>query len=96
VGKEMIVNSRKPASQEGVVTLAAEEPLASLTRSVLDACPAPMILFENRANDCVVRYVNPAFAHRTGHSTAEIGQIDWDGIHMDGGRERGLACDTCE
>jgi len=36
-----------------------------------------MILFENRANDCVVR----AFAHRTGHSTADIGQIDWDGIH---------------
>jgi len=31
VGKEMIVNGRKPASQEGVVTLAAEEPLASLT-----------------------------------------------------------------
>lgn len=50
-----------------------------------------MILFENRASDCVVRYVNSAFAHRTGHSTAKIGQIDWDGIHMDGGLERGLA-----
>lgn len=83
-GNRVIVDSPNPASREAVVTMAADELPASLTRRMLDACPTPMILFENRASDCVVRYVNPAFAHRTGYSAAELAQIGWDCIHMDG------------
>ena len=50
-----------------------------------------MVIFENGASDCLVRYVNPAFAYRTGYSAAEIAQIGWDGLHMDGGRAEGVA-----
>jgi PAS domain-containing protein len=85
------VNSREPAFHQGGVTVAANELPASLAARVFEASAAPMILFENRAYDCVVRYVNPAFAHRTGYTMAEIAQIRWDGMHMDGADERGLA-----
>jgi diguanylate cyclase (GGDEF)-like protein/PAS domain S-box-containing protein len=85
------VDSRQTAFRQGVVTVAVDELPASLARRVLEASAAPMILFENRANDCVVLYVNPAFANRIGYSTDEIAQIGWDGIQMDGGREPGLA-----
>ena len=64
---------------------------ASLGHHVLEACAAPMVVFEDHASGCLLRYVNPAFARRTGYSAAEILQIGWDGLHMDGGRERGLA-----
>jgi diguanylate cyclase (GGDEF)-like protein/PAS domain S-box-containing protein len=62
-----------------------------LGQHVLEACAAPMIVFERSGSDCLVRYVNPAFARRTGYSVAEMGQIGWDGLLMDGGRERGMA-----
>lgn len=64
---------------------------AALGHNVLEACAAPMILFEDHASGCLFRYVNPAFALRTGYSAAEILQIGWDGLHMDGGRERAFA-----
>jgi diguanylate cyclase (GGDEF)-like protein/PAS domain S-box-containing protein len=72
-------------------TAASSELPASLGQYVLEACAAPMIVFERRGNDCLVRYVNPAFARRTGYSMVEVAQIGWDGLHMDEGREQGMA-----
>lgn len=59
---------------------------ASLGHHVLEACAAPMIIFERSACDCLVRYVNPAFSRRTGYSLSEIARIGWDRLHIGGGR----------
>lgn len=63
----------------------------SLGELVLEASTAPMIIFEIRARDCLVRYVNPAFARQTGYSTADIARTGWDALHVDTGRGPGLA-----
>lgn len=75
---------------EAMSASGAQELPASLGQHVLEACSAPMIVFECRANDCRVTYANPAFARRTGYSPADIVQIGWDALHMDGGRARGM------
>lgn len=78
------MDHREAAFQAGVITLAGDALPASLTRLVLEACSAPMVLFESRADECIVRYANPAFSRRTGYSTAEIARIGWDGTDVDG------------
>lgn len=78
-------------TEKAVNAAAGDELAASLGRDVLEACAAPMIVFERRGRDVIVRYVNPAFARRTGYSVAEMAQIGWDGLHMDGGREQEMA-----
>ena len=77
--------------QNAVNTAAGGELTAALGHDVLEACAAPMIVFERRGRDFVVHYVNPAFARRTGYSVAEMAQIGWDGLYMDGGREHEMA-----
>lgn len=62
----------------------------SLGGDVIDACAIPMIIFENRAGDCLVRYVNPAFSDRTGYSRADIAGFGWEGLHMDARPEGGV------
>lgn len=52
--------------------VSSDELPPSLGKPVLAACAAPMIIFEIRARDCLLRYVNPAFARQTGYSTDEI------------------------
>jgi diguanylate cyclase (GGDEF)-like protein/PAS domain S-box-containing protein len=64
---------------------------AWLGHDVLEACPAPMVVVERHGRDCLLRYVNPAFALRTGYSLAEMVQIGWDALHMEGGREQEMA-----
>lgn len=64
---------------------------ASFGHYVLEASAAPTVIFERRANDCFVRYVNPAFARQLGYAASEIAQLGWEGLHMDGGREQGIA-----
>ncbi len=88
---ELMLGTRSTAFRETVRSLAPNELAASLGQQVLEACAAPMIIFERHGSDCLVRYVNPAFAIRTGYSTAEIARIGWDALHTDGGRERGVA-----
>ncbi len=60
---------------------------ASLSRQVLDACAAPLIIFQARTSGCMVCYVNPAFSLKTGYSAAEVAHMGWVGLHMDGGRQ---------
>jgi diguanylate cyclase (GGDEF)-like protein/PAS domain S-box-containing protein len=73
------------------VSVGSNELPASLSQRALDACAAPIIIFESSASGCLVRYVNLAFARRTGYSAAEIAQTGWDGLHVDGERGSGMA-----
>ena len=65
------------------------ELFASLGHHAFEACAAPMIIFERSANNCLVRYVNPAFTRQTGYSAADITEVGWDALNLDGERERG-------
>lgn len=60
---------------------------ASLGHPVLEACAAPMVIFERIVGDCRIRYVNPAFVRRTGYSLAQIARMGSGGLYVDGERE---------
>lgn len=87
----MTVDTRRTAFRRLSKSVGISELPASVGQRVLEACSAPMVVFERDADDCLIRYVNPAFAHRTGYSAPEIVRIGWDALHMDGGREPGIA-----
>lgn len=85
------VDGRRKAFGDTAAPVRNNELPASLGHHVLEACPAPMIVFENHAGGCLLRYVNRAFARRTGYSAGEILQIAWDGPDMDRGHESAVA-----
>lgn len=89
--REMVVGNRRATFRETASTPHTGELPVSLGRHVIEACTAPMVIFEASASSCTIRYANPAFVRRTGYSAAEIEQIGWDHFHLGRGRMRGMA-----
>lgn len=87
---EVIVEAGRVAFADAVTPVGSTGLPASLGERVLEACAAPMIIFEIGASGYLIRYVNPAFARQTGYSRAELAQSGWDALHVDAGREPGL------
>lgn len=86
----MTVKTGCMALGDAVTAVRSDELPPSFCERVLDACAAPMVIFEIRARDCLVRYVNPAFARQTGYSAAEIARTGWDGLQVGAERDHGL------